>query len=207
MFVSLQATKFNPQTILLNADCQNVILLDHCKNTILLSTIEELQNRQREGFTLVQICESRAKMEKDAATATAGETESTDAPPAGDENATTGAAASAVQELEQWTTYMNNISTSLKTLEDPNMTVHLHDDTNALVKLSDMPRQSASETLSIRGTYSLVCYVEGQEEPTAVVDMCNIESPLETQKAAEVAAAELAATERKAAADAAAAQE
>jgi len=37
--------------------------------------------------------------------------------------------------------------------------------------------------------------------------MCNIESPLETQKAAEVAAAELAATERKAAADAAAAQE
>jgi hypothetical protein len=183
MFVQLRPTKFKPEPTLVNADCQNIILLDYCKNVILLSTIEELQRRKKEGNSMIQICENKVKLVTDAAAAEEGD----------EENVTP-----EKEELGQWSTYVNKISSSLNTLEDSKMTVELHDESDTLVKLSDMPKQSAKESLTIRAIYSLMCYIEGND-PISHVDMCNIESPLEVQQQKDQEAAKALAAEKEAA--------
>ena len=144
---------------------------------------------------MIQICEGKVKLAKDIAAATPVDEEKN----GGEEEQ--GSISPDADELVQWTVYMANITASLETLEDANMKVQLHDNTNALQNLSDLPKQPASETLTLRATYSLMCYTKGKE-PTSLDSMCDVESPLETNQKLAEAAAEAA---RVAAAEAAAA--
>ena len=179
MFVALKTTKFNTEQTLVNADCQNVILLDYCRNNLLPSATKELRTRQTEAYTMIQICESKLKMIQDANTTTNEDNEETtpsteDTPEA--------------EELSEWKTYVEKITTALDTLENKDMTVEFHDsESNTPMNLSSTPKQAAKDTLTVRSNYSLMCYIE-EKEPASVFDMCDVESPLERQKIAEEAA-------------------
>ena len=194
MFVSLKASKFNISPTLVNADCQNVILLDHCKNNLLFTAIEELRTRQKESYTMIKVCESKVKMINDAA-ASSDEIEETKTPVE---------ATPESEELDEWKTYLEKITTALNTMDNSKMTVEFHDESGSSMNLSASPKEAAATTLSIRSPYVLMCNVPDQE-PASVFDLCDVESPLERQKKEAVAAAKAAKAEEAAAAAAAAA--
>ena len=125
---------------------------------------------------MIQACEEKVKLARAAAAAlaSAGEAEPADNEP-GD------GSAQAENELQAWTTYIEKITTTLAALESKETKVEFHDESGASLQLQNAPKQKAADTLTMRASYTLMCYEEGKE-PSAVFDMCDVESPLERQK-------------------------